>query len=72
MFYDTLSGHWSVSYVSFIDLGRSSSDQGRLHLANPGRAARRRDGINASPTTVTITGPNGMIQRWDLGGKRQE
>jgi hypothetical protein len=28
--------------------------------------------INASPTTVTITGPSGMNERWDLGGKRQE
>jgi hypothetical protein len=28
--------------------------------------------INASPTTVTITGPAGMTERWDLGGKRQE
>jgi hypothetical protein len=28
--------------------------------------------INASPTTVTIAGPAGMSERWDLGGKRQE
>jgi hypothetical protein len=28
--------------------------------------------INASPTTVTISGPAGMSERWDLGGKRQE
>ena len=28
--------------------------------------------INASPTTITITGPSGMTERWDLGGKRKE
>jgi exo-beta-1,3-glucanase (GH17 family) len=28
--------------------------------------------INSSNTTVLITGPGGMTQRWDLGGKRQE
>jgi hypothetical protein len=28
--------------------------------------------LNSSNTTVLITGPAGMAQRWDLGGKRQE
>jgi hypothetical protein len=28
--------------------------------------------INSSNATVLITGPSGMAQRWDLGGKRQE
>jgi hypothetical protein len=40
--------------------------------ASPGGMLIGAAAINASPTTVTITGPNGMIQRWDLGGKRQE
>ncbi|WP_446219651.1 PKD domain-containing protein [Micromonospora sp. IBHARD004] len=29
-------------------------------------------GINSGSTTVTITGPSGMSQAWDIGGKRQE
>jgi hypothetical protein len=28
--------------------------------------------MNSSNTTVLITAPGGMTQRWDLGGKRQE
>src|SRR5439155_26309647 len=28
--------------------------------------------INSSVATVGITGPAGMSERWDLGGKRQE
>ena len=40
--------------------------------ASPGTMLIGAAAINASPTTVAITGPNGMAQRWDLGGKRQE
>jgi hypothetical protein len=40
--------------------------------ASPGAMLVGAAAINASPTTVTITAPNGMTQRWDLGGKRQE
>jgi hypothetical protein len=29
-------------------------------------------GINSSNTSVLITGPSGMTERWDLGGKRSE
>jgi hypothetical protein len=29
-------------------------------------------GINASPTTVSISSPSGMSQVWDIGGKRHE
>lgn len=29
-------------------------------------------GINSGATTVTITGPTGMSEAWDLGGKRNE
>jgi PKD repeat protein len=29
-------------------------------------------GINSGSTAVTITGPGGMTELWDLGGKRQE
>ena len=28
--------------------------------------------INSSATAVLVTGPAGMTERWDLGGKRQE
>jgi len=28
--------------------------------------------LNSSNITVLITGPSGMTERWDLGGKRQE
>jgi hypothetical protein len=28
--------------------------------------------VNSSATTLGITGPAGMTERWDLGGKRQD
>jgi hypothetical protein len=43
-----------------------------VDTVTPGAMLIGATAINASPTTVTISAPTGMKERWDLGGKRQE
>ena len=70
-----------VSNTSPLDTPavNASSSAGVTSLSVPGVTTTRPGAmligaaaINSSVTTIFITGPSGMSERWDLGGKRQE
>jgi hypothetical protein len=50
----------------------SSLAVGGVTTVNPSAMLIGGAAINSSSTTISITAPGGMSERWDLGGKRHE